>query len=221
MMLKSIHAKAAILSAVAVLGMGSLAQAHTIFFDLDGQFSAYHGNPNAAADIVAPGVTVDGTNFDYHYAATLAAGSGLVSGDFFTVYDFGSLVGVVSTPADWTVSTQNPGITPGTQVPPDGPLQNVTFTYTGPGIGSVLFNQDLGQFVLQSGNGTSSGTIFYSGESNEINPPGISDNTDTTFGPSDSGAGNPAPMPASVWGGLGMLAILGAGKLVRRRSLLA
>lgn len=102
----------------------------------------------AAAMLVASGsaqaslipVLIDGSPTDlgssvfaYNYEATLASDAGLRPGDFFTIYDFANFFGVTNTPANFTFSTANVGVTPGNVIPNDDPaLVNVTFTYTGP-----------------------------------------------------------------------------------------
>lgn len=71
--------------------------------------------------------------FAYSYDATLASDAGLQTGNFFTIYDFANFFGVSGTPANFTFSTANVGVTPGNVVPDDDPaLINITFTYTGP-----------------------------------------------------------------------------------------
>jgi len=79
-------------------------------------------------------IAPDGSNFDYIYNLDFGSNAGaeeLLNGDFVTIYD---IVGFVSASAgsSFTVSTQNTGITPPFQAPPDSvSITNVTFTYTG------------------------------------------------------------------------------------------
>lgn len=85
-------------------------------------------------------VTPSGSNFTYSYNLSVAAGTRVNAGDYFTIYDFNGYVdGSVYHPADWTVSVQTQGMTPfGVEIRAfggDSPSAvNLTFTYTGPTI---------------------------------------------------------------------------------------
>lgn len=74
----------------------------------------------------------------YTYDIRLTGDTTAVSGSFFTFYDFAGLVPGATTFSgnpNFTFSTQNTGITPAFQAPPDNPtLPNVTFTYNGPNV---------------------------------------------------------------------------------------
>ena len=109
----------------------------------------------ARADILpavgTPTVTAVAGGFNRTYAITLTVAEQLVSGDFFTIYDFGP-GSVVSMPANWTVSTD--AFAPlfgqaatGTATPIQEGEPNFTFTWVG---GTVTGQMDLGNFVLFS-----------------------------------------------------------------------
>lgn len=96
----------------------------------------------AHADITVTlnsGPVTSGVNFNWTYTATLKSGSTLNSGDFFTIYDVGTLgpgfpiANPVLTPASsWSSSIQLTGINGFAQAPIDsGSIYNITYTYTG------------------------------------------------------------------------------------------
>jgi hypothetical protein len=89
----------------------------------------------ANADIIptlSP-VTPSGGNFTWSYAANVTVDETINTGDFFTIYDFGSFVsGSNLQPAGWTFSSSLVGLTPSQVSPTDNPsLLNLTWTYTG------------------------------------------------------------------------------------------
>jgi hypothetical protein len=210
---------AVLLGAAAVVGVGNYAHANTIYFDLTGQVSLYHGNPNFPAYIATPGVTPNGGGFDYHYAGTLNTDSTLVSGSFFTVYDFAGYVTVLSTPANWSFTSQVTGVTPPLTTPPDGLLTNITFTYTGPTItlSPIQTPVDLGLFTIHSVIGNPSSVVTYASYDVQTSTGVSSGNVNTTIGP-DVTRGNPTPLPAAAWGGLSMMGGLGGLGILRRRK---
>jgi hypothetical protein len=77
--------------------------------------------------------TPNGGNTTFSYTASVASGSRVNTGDYFTIYDFnGYVAGSEFAPVDWSISVQNVGITPAGQLLADGPsVVNLTFTYTG------------------------------------------------------------------------------------------
>jgi len=139
------------------------------------------------ADIVpvfnAATPTANGCTFTYD--ANLSNGSQLNTGDFFTIYDFnGYVAGSAFAPVDWSISTQNTGITP-VGVDPNAfsgdnaGVVNITYTYTGPsGVfqGSTLLG-GAGAFGAESTfcNTTAKGT--YASQTHKFNPGQPDDNT--------------------------------------------
>lgn len=107
---------------------------------------------SATADIiptlssVTPG---SGTSFNWNYTATVTNDQQVVSGNFFTIYDFSSISPIVTAaPAGWTFTTALVGNTPPDVVPVDSPtLFNITFTYTG---ATIVGPQPLGTFSITS-----------------------------------------------------------------------
>jgi len=83
-------------------------------------------------------VTPEAGNYRWTYAIVLPTDSQLRAGDYFTVYDFDGLVpGAVGAPTGWAVATAPTGATPGRLTPDDNPtLLNLTYTYSGPTIGT-------------------------------------------------------------------------------------
>lgn len=73
--------------------------------------------------------------FAYTYSATLASQAALATGNYFTLYDFGDFVSVSATPANWSFTTANVGLTPADTLPEDdAAITNITFTYNGPAL---------------------------------------------------------------------------------------
>jgi hypothetical protein len=91
----------------------------------------------AHADIIptlspsAPAPTVGG--FTWNYSVNVTLDQRVTTGDFFTIYDFGSFTdGSNLQPLGWTFSSALTGITPSQVLPTDNPaLLNLTWTYTG------------------------------------------------------------------------------------------
>jgi hypothetical protein len=89
----------------------------------------------ARADIIPTNTTIDpeGSNFRWNYSTNVTVGQRVETGDFFTIYDFGSIVpGSNMQPADWVFSSSLVGVTPSTVLPNDDPnVFNLTWTYIG------------------------------------------------------------------------------------------
>lgn len=87
------------------------------------------------ADIIPTlsGVTTAGSNFSWNYATNVTVDEKVQPGDFFTIYDFGSIVaGTNVQPANWAFSSSLAGVTPSRVAPQDDPnVFNLTWTYTG------------------------------------------------------------------------------------------
>lgn len=78
-------------------------------------------------------ITGSAPNFSWNYAANVTVDETVNHNDFFTIYDFSSIMPTSTTqPAGWTFSTALVGPTPGLVTPTDNPnLWNLTWTYTG------------------------------------------------------------------------------------------
>ena len=89
----------------------------------------------ANADIIPTlsSVTPSGSAFTWNYTATVTTDQMVVTGNYFTIYDFSSISPITATaPAGWTYTTALVGVTPSDVAPVDSAsLFNVTFTYTG------------------------------------------------------------------------------------------
>src|SRR5205807_3771648 len=102
--------------------------------------------------------------FTWNYSANVTVDETINTGDFFTIYDFGSIApGSNMQPTGWTFSTALLGVTPALVSPTDNPnILNLTWTYTGTtpingaaalGIFSVITSTDqlkVGQFTAEA-----------------------------------------------------------------------
>lgn len=93
----------------------------------------------ARADIIptlnpgSPLATAGG--FTWNYATNVTVDQNVNTGDYFTIYDFGSIVpNSNQQPTGWVFSTSLTGVTPSQVLPNDNPnLLNLTWTYIGTG----------------------------------------------------------------------------------------
>src|SRR5712692_1080020 len=110
------------------------------------------GGGAARADIIpllVAGSPTGSGPFTYTYDVMLTNDQRLVSGSFFTIYDFSEFTGTHSEPANWSFSSAPIGLTPATVIVPDsGALPNLTWTYTGPN--TPAGPMDLGLFTADS-----------------------------------------------------------------------
>src|SRR6266436_2348578 len=76
-------------------------------------------------------VTGSSQNFTWNYSANVTVDQTVNSGDFFTIYDFSSIMPTTTTqPSGWTFSTALLGPTPSSVLPTDNAsLWNLTWTY--------------------------------------------------------------------------------------------
>jgi hypothetical protein len=95
--------------------------------------------------------------YNYYFDVELTAGSTLLTGGYFTVYDLPGVMGSSPTqqPNSWNDSLQLVGLTPLNTIPPipdDPAIWNVTWIYTGnPITGRSPEGTDLGTFVITTG----------------------------------------------------------------------
>ena len=105
----------------------------------------------ANADIIPTlsSITPSGSEFTWNYTATVTNDQMVVTGNYFTIYDFSSISPITATaPAGWTYTTALVGVTPSDVAPVDSAsLFNVTFTYTGT---TIVGPQSLGTFSINS-----------------------------------------------------------------------
>ena len=120
----------------------------------------------ARGDIIPTLSSIAGSspNFTWNYSANVTVDQTVSPGDFFTIYDFGSIApGSNTQPTGWTFSTALLGPTPGLVSPTDNPnILNLTWTYNGDtpitgaaalGIFSVITSTDqlkIGQFTAEA-----------------------------------------------------------------------
>src|SRR2546421_7392359 len=109
-------------------------------------------------------VTGSSPNFTWNYSANVTVDQTVNTGDFFTIYDFGSIApGSNTQPTGWTFSQALVGPTAALTSPTDNPsILNLTWTYSGAspivgsaalGIFSVITSTDQlkdGQFTAQA-----------------------------------------------------------------------
>src|SRR6266705_2904653 len=90
---------------------------------------------SARADIIPTLSSVTGSSptFTWNYSANVTVDQTVNTGDFFTIYDFGTIApGSNAQPTGWTFSQALLGPTPALTNPTDNPnILNLTWTYTG------------------------------------------------------------------------------------------
>src|SRR5260370_28377388 len=120
----------------------------------------------ARGDIIPTLSSVTGSspNFTWNYSANVTVDQTINTGDFFTIYDFGTIApGSNTQPTGWTFSQALVGPTAALTSPTDNPnILNLTWTYNGAspivgsaalGIFSVVTTTDqlkTGQFTAQA-----------------------------------------------------------------------
>jgi hypothetical protein len=104
---------------------------------------------------VSATVQPDGANYRYTYGIALTSDTKLQSGDYFTIFDFGSPISSTAVmPAGWTLNVAPQGGNPNGIVPGDSAsIPNLTYTYHGPTISGSI---GLGNFAIDSSVGSSS-----------------------------------------------------------------
>ena len=184
----------------------------------------------ASAGLLPVSVTVqpEAGNFRWTYSVVLPTDMKLQAGNYFTIYDFagykagsGTVTSASPDPSYsqyWTMTAAKLGPTPDRLNPQDDPtIENLTFTYTGPGIPSGQLT--LGNFVAASTFGTA-GTSYFTA----TNPRAAGGETDSNITSTLAPRGTEIPAPISspepatlVLAGLGM-PLIGLGRYLRRRG---
>ena len=127
--------------------------------------SAGAANASIIPTLTAPPSATGSGDFSWIYDATLASDQALLSGNYFTIYDFAGYTGFGAVPANWTVSTALLGQTSPLVNPVDDPtIINVTFTWTGAPLNwtSPYAEVELGSFELFSSYDTGVATGAFS-----------------------------------------------------------
>lgn len=95
-------------------------------------------------------VTPNGINFNWNYQVDVSLDQNVNTGNYFTIYDFGPIIGPSVIPAGWTLTTQNLGLTPALVSPADSAsVLNLTLTRDG---GTIVGPAGVGTFTFTSAN---------------------------------------------------------------------
>jgi hypothetical protein len=162
-----------------------------------------------------PTVTPVGSNFRWDYDIVVSQGSEVQTGDAFTIYDFAGFVGVSGTlPTGWTLTSTNPN-SPDyafqTRATTDNPaITDLTVSYSGATTGSTSGNTSLGTFSFISTFGSRADSFFEDQDHTIFNGQAQTDNHNTQVPVG-------VPVPAALWGGLGLLGSLFTAKVIRRK----
>jgi hypothetical protein len=148
--------------------------------------------------LVGDPVPVAGGNYQWNYRASIGTDFRVKTGDFFTIYDFGAVLGH-SQPAGWTFSALPVGLDPIGVLPDDNPaLLNVTFTYTG--VSQVNGPQNFEPFSLTINSNAGSDFVNYGSQATRnggINDGQFGSDYGTLRGPA-SPIATPFPEPATL-----------------------
>lgn len=180
----------------------------------------------ADAGLIPTLVTVqpDSGNYRWTYAVVVTTDVKVNPGDYFTVYDFGGLVGgpmgsgggpsTIVTPVDWTYDTQFVGPTPaGTNPADDSGIVNLTFKYNG--TSPIDGQAGLGNFVAISSSGDAVSGDFTSITHRQVDGRPEANITTTDVPVPGDVPEVPEPATAALFG-LG-LPLLGALRVLRKR----
>ena len=168
----------------------------------------------ARADIIPTldSITGSSPNFTWNYSANVTVDQTINPGDFFTIYDFGTIApGSNMQPTGWTFSQALVGPTAALTSPTDNPsILNLTWTYAGqtPITGSAalgIFSVVTGTDQLKTGQFTAQATRSSGPES----------------GTKISNIGNvsvPVPEPSVLFPIMSLCAAIGVDRFLRRRK---
>jgi hypothetical protein len=169
----------------------------------------------ARADIIPTLSSVTGSspNFTWNYSANVTVNQTVNTGDFFTIYDFGSIAPGFATmqPTGWTFSQALIGPTAAQTSPTDNPnILNLTWTYNGttPIVGSAalgMFSVITSTDQLKVGQFTAQATL----------------NTGPNAGTKVSNVGTvsvPVPEPSTLFPIMSLCVAIGVDRFLRRRK---
>jgi hypothetical protein len=168
----------------------------------------------ARADIIPTLSSVTGSspNFTWNYSANVTVNQTVNTGDFFTIYDFGSIApGSNIQPTGWTFSQALVGPTAALTSPTDNPnILNLTWTYSGtaPITGSAalgMFSVITSTDQLKTGQFTAQATL----------------NSGPNAGTKVSNVGTvsvPVPEPSALFPIMSLCAAIGVDRFFRRRK---
>lgn len=106
------------------------------------------------------------TTTNWNYTINVTAGQEVISGDFFTIYDFGNFIPASNfQPTGWIFSSNLSGATPpGVNPSIDNPgVANLTWTYTGQTIPTETFNIGLFGVAISGAENTQSQNSHFAG----------------------------------------------------------
>ena len=174
-------------------------------------------NSASANSIYAPApptVTPVGSLFKWDYSVVVTQGSEVVSGDAFTIYDFAGFAGAFVIPAGWSLDATNPNAPDyafQTRATTDNPtVTDFQLHYTGPTVGSTASDTALGTFAFMSTFGSKADSFFESQDHTIFNGAAQTDNHNTQVPIG-------VPVPAALWGGIGLLGALFTAKVSRKK----
>ena len=165
----------------------------------------------ARADIIPSLSSITGSspNFTWNYSANVTVDETINRGDFFTIYDFGSIApGSNTQPTGWTFSAALVGPTPANVTPTDNPtILNLTWTYNGSA--AITGPAALGMFtVVTTTNQLKTGQF-------------TAQATRSSDGTRINNIGNvsvPVPEPSALFPILSICGAIGIDRFLRRRK---
>jgi len=168
----------------------------------------------ARADIIPTldSITGSSPNFTWNYSANVTVDQTINPGDFFTIYDFGSISpGSNAQPTGWTFSQALLGPTAPLTSPTDDPnILNLTWTYNG--TAAIVGSASLGIFSVVTSTDQLKTGQFTAQATRSSGP---------EAGSKISNIGNvsvPVPEPSALFPILSLCAALGLDRFFRRRK---
>jgi len=190
-----------------LLGFGVAALGLAAFVNSASANSIFAPNP--------PTVTPVGSNFRWDYDIVVSQGSQVETGDGFTIYDFDGYVGVSgSLPTGWSLISTAPNAPDyafQSRATTDNPaVTDLQLSYSGATTGSTSSNTSLGTFSFISTFGSPADSFFEDVDHTIFNDKAQTDNHNTQVPVG-------VPVPAALWGGLGLLGALFTAKVTKKK----